>query len=151
MTWTYSVSDLATSAKDQLRLAIGDTLTSDQQLQDEEILQFIAGRSTLAGACADACRALATKFSRSVTQKAAGASANFSDMAKAYQRMAAQFEQQAALGGSALPYAGGMSIADKQSQEQNDDRVPPSFSIGMDDNVLPVPSAGPSPAQYPVE
>jgi hypothetical protein len=29
MTWSYSVTDLATSAKDQVRLLIGDTLTTE--------------------------------------------------------------------------------------------------------------------------
>lgn len=143
MVWTYSLTSLATTQKDQVRLAIGDTLSSDQQLQDEEINAALANRSTILGAAADCCRSIAAKFSRSVTQKAAGASANFSDLAKQYLTMALQFDAQAALSGSALPYAGGISIADKMNQETNSDRVPPNFTIGMDDNVLPVPEVGP--------
>ena len=142
MTWTYSLTDLANSAKDQVRAMIGDTVASDPQLQDEEIAQFVAGRTTTFGAAADACRALASKFSRSVTQKANGAQVNFTDLAKAYLKMALGFDQQAALAGGAMPYAGGLSIADKQGQESDSDRVPPEYVIGMDDAMLPVPPVG---------
>lgn len=142
MTWTYSVTDLATSPKDAVRLAIGDTISSAPQLQDEEINAFIAGRSSLLGACADCCRALASQYSRSVSQAANTAKVAFSDLSKAYAARAIMFEVQAASSGSAMPYAGGISIADKQNQEQNADRVPPNFQIGMDDDVLPNPSAG---------
>lgn len=142
MTWSYSIADLATSAKDQVRAQIGDVLSTDPQLQDEEIATFITGRGSILGACADCCRAIASKFSRSVTQKAGGSAANFSDLAKAYREMALQFEARAAAGGSALPYAGGISNADKLSQELNDDRVSPQFAIGMDDALLPVPPVG---------
>lgn len=139
MTWSYSTADLATSPKDQVRLQIGDTLSADPQLQDEEIAQFIAGRSTLAGACADACRSLASKFSRSVDQGAAGPSyVKFSQMAAAYLKQAVMFDQIAARSGSGLPYAGGISVSDKETQESNTDRVAPQFNIGMDDNqVIP--------------
>jgi hypothetical protein len=41
-----------------------------------------------------------------------------------------------------MPYAGGISIADKQMQELDADRVPPGFQIGMDQNELPVAAAG---------
>ena len=142
MTWTYTTSDLATSTKDQVRLLIGDTVSTDPQLQDEEISYFISMRSSPVGAAAECCRTLSAQYSRSVDSAAGGTKEAYSQMAKAYALRAAQFEAQAAAGGAGLPYAGGISVADKSSQEENSDRVSPQFSIGMDDNLLPVPPAG---------
>lgn len=136
MTWTYSPFDLSTSSKDQVRIAIGDILSTDPQLQDEEIASFIAGRTSISGACADCCRAIASRMSRSVTMKTTSAGANWSDLSKAYLRMAIQFDQQAISSGSAMPYAGGISIVDKMNQESNTDRVQPQFNLDMDDNRL---------------
>lgn len=141
MTWSYFPQQ--GRPLDEVRLNIGDTVAMDQQLQDEEILAILAVRPNIYGAAANCCRALAAKFSRSVTQKAAGATINYSDMSKAYALRAQQFEMQAAMVGSGMPYAGGISIADKTSQEQDADRVSPQFRIGMDDNVFPVGPAGP--------
>lgn len=142
MTWTYIPQELATSSLMQLRLLIGDTLVTDQQLQDEELAEFIGSRSTIYGAAAEACRSLATKFARSVTRAAGSSKVNWSDLYKAYLMMATNFESQAALMGGGPGYAGGISEADKQAQEMNPDRVPPAFNVGMDDNVLPLPPAG---------
>lgn len=134
MTWSYTPG--GTDALDKVRFLVGDTLTSDQQLQDEEINALVATTSTIYGAAAACCNALASKFSRSVTFKAGQSSANFSDLAKAYRLQALGFDQQAALFGSGLPYAGGLSKADKAQQEANTDRVLPQFNYDMDDNDL---------------
>ena len=142
MAWTYQPGQLATSPMMQVRLLIGDTLSSDQQMQDEEILYFISTRNSLYGAAAECCRTLASKFGRSVDLSAGQSKNMYSQMAKAYTRRAFEFEQQAAMAGSATPYAGGISIADKSSQEQNQDRVTPQFNVGMMDNTDPVAPAG---------
>jgi hypothetical protein len=143
MTWSYSVTDLATSAKDAVRLLIGDTLMTDQQLQDEEIDYFISRRGSNYGAAAECCRSLQAKFSRSVDYTTAATKAMYSQLAKAYGIKAAEFESKVASSGAALPYAGGISVADKRRQQQNTDRVQPQFQVGMDDNnLLPVGPAG---------
>ena len=143
MTWTYSTADLATSAKDQVRLLIGDTLSVDPQLQDEEIVQFISARSSIYGAAGDCCRSLASKFSRSVTQKAGTNTLNFSDMSKAYLKMAIGFDAKALASGAGTPYAGGISQSDKDGQVSNDDRVAPQFNLGMEDNnTIPISGTG---------
>ncbi|MBV9984512.1 hypothetical protein [Bradyrhizobium sp.] len=133
---------LATSQKDQVRLLIGDTLSSDPQMQDEEINYLLTQRSSVYGAAAECCRSLQAKFSRSVDQATGNTKTSFSQMAKAYGVKAGEFEDKAAMAGAGLPYAGGISIADKLQQEQNADRVSPQFQIGMEDNLLPIPPAG---------
>ena len=140
---TYQSGVVATWAIYQVRFLIGDTVTSEQLLEDAEIAFAISLRSNIYGAAAECCRSLASKFSRSVTQRAGGSISNFSDMSKAYAARALQFDSQAAQFGAGMPYAGGISESDKLSQEQDGDRVPPQFIIGMDDNTLPVTEAGP--------
>lgn len=143
MTWTYSITDLATSQKDQVRLLIGDTVTSDQQLQDEEIDYMLTRRGSTYGAAAECCRSLQAKFSRSVDYTAAGTKSSYSQLAKAYGVKAAEFEAKSAMSGAGAPYAGGISVTDKRNQEQNPDRVSPQFQVGMDDNdFMPVGPAG---------
>jgi hypothetical protein len=136
--WTYYPS--SGLPRDALRLMIGDTVPTDQQLQDEELAVFIAQRGTITGAAADACRSLAAKYSRSVTQAGGGsASAAFSDLSKAYSRMAFTFEARSAARGS-MPYVGGISMADKQQGVQDADDVQPQFMVGILDNVIPTPA-----------
>lgn len=142
MTWSYTIADLATSTKDQVRFLIGDTFQSDPQVQDEEINFAVSQRSSVWGAAAECCRSIAAKFARSVDVTAGSSKSSFSQMAKAYTAKALDFEAKAAMGGAGLPYAGGISIADKLQQEQNEDRVNPQFQIGMDDDFLPVSPAG---------
>jgi hypothetical protein len=143
MSWSYDPTDLATSPKDQVRLLMGDTLSTDPQLLDEEINYFISSRGSLYGAAAECCRSLQAKFSRSVDQAAGASKVSYSQLAKAYGIKAAEFESKAAASGAGMPYAGGISVTDKIQQEQNSDRVSPQFQVGMDDNyILPIGPAG---------
>lgn len=143
MVWSYVPAQLAASTKDQVRLLIGDVLSTDPQMQDEEIVFAISNNSSIAGAAADCCTALASKFARSPDQKSAALQVNFSQLSKQYALMAVYYRNQAAIGGSAMPYAGGISLTDKLNQEQNSDRVSPQFTIGMQDDLLPLPPIGP--------
>jgi hypothetical protein len=140
MTWTYVLSEIDTVPLFQVRTLIGDTLTADQQITDEEIGYFLTQRASVYGASAMACRALAAKYSRSVTMGAGATRINFSDLSKAYAARAIAFDQQAATG--VVPYAGGISIADKRQQLQDPDRVAPQFNLGQDDNYIPVAPSG---------
>jgi hypothetical protein len=141
MTWTYNPATLATVPKDQVRLLIGDTLSTDQQLQDEEILYLLTQRASVYGTAAECCRSLQAKFSRSVDQQSGTNKNSYSQMAKAYGVKAVEFEAKAAATGAGMPYAGGISIADKLTQQLDPDRVPPQFQIGMDENLI-APAAG---------
>lgn len=145
MTFTYSADQLNGFPKSgvyQVRLLLRDTLSCNAQFQDEEIQCFLGMRATIYGAAAECCRALATGMSRSVNIVAGTTHISYSDLAKAYNLRAAYFEHMAAANGAAMPYAGGISVIDKENQEQNSDRVPPQFAIGMTDNVSPVPPVG---------
>lgn len=142
MTWTYSVEGIANSPLFQVRYLIGDTMMNDQQAQDEEINFALTQRPSIYGAAAMVSRSLAGKFSRLVDTVAKDLRTTLSTKARNYLRMAMEFETQAAVRSGAMPYAGGISLSDKARQEQDSDRVPPQFDLGMQDNSLPVGAAG---------
>ena len=142
MAWTYDPNLISTIPLYQVRLLVGDTLSTDQQLMDEEINFQLTQRASIYGAAAECCRSLASKFSRSVDSASGSNKRAYSQMAKAYTTMAIQYDVKAALEGAGIPYAGGISISDKLNQEMNNDRVPPQFNIGMDENLLPIGPAG---------
>jgi hypothetical protein len=135
--WTYDPTQIGANPLYQVRVLIGDTVQTDQQLQDGEILYFLTLRPTAYGAAAECCRALAAQYSRSADYAAGMTSVKYSDMAKGYAARAAEFDAKAALSGAGLPYAGGISVADKRRNEASTDRLAPAFTIGMHDNFIP--------------
>jgi hypothetical protein len=141
VSWSYTVSDLATVQKDQVRWLIGDTLTNDQQLEDEEISFALTQRANVWGAAALCCGSLATRMSRQADAVQGETRTMYSSRARAYAVRGAHFENQA-MARVAFPYAGGISFADKSVDELNADRVPPEYTIGMDDNFSEPYSAG---------
>ena len=149
MSWSYNLADLSSSQKDQVRFIIGDTLATAQQVQDEEINFAISQRANIWGAAAECARSLAARFAREADSVQGDLHTLYSSKSKAYRAMALEFENKSATNGAGLPYAGGISIVDKQEQEQDGDRVPPQFQLGQDDNYIPVSPAGPNPMVYP--
>ena len=127
MTWTYN-GDPASSALSAIRFLIGDTDTADQLVTDEEIawLNTESGDTptsltALYKASAAAARAIAAKFSPLAAQAAADA-------------------------GVPIPFAGGISVADKTNREADTDRVEPFFKTNQFSNTTD-PGAGLARAQ----
>ena len=142
MTWSYDVTALQTNTTYQIRFTIGDTQASDPQLQDEEIAFALSQRSSIYGAAADCCRVIAAGLAREADSVQGELRTLYSARSRAYAAAAARFDNFAVTRGAAMPYTGGISISDKVQQETNNDRVPPNFNIGMEDNYLPVAAAG---------
>jgi hypothetical protein len=143
MSWSYSASDLTTTTSagriNTVRLLVGDTDTTDQLVQNEEIT-FALSQSgdNVYYAAVWICRAIAAKFSRMVTTQLDGAlSANYSDKAKQYTQLAIQIEAQGKkTSGKALGIsAGGISVAAMDLANATTDRVPPAFGVTQFDNV----------------
>ena len=151
MTWTYDVSTLLTSKLMQVRFLVGDTVSTDPQMQDEEINFALTQRSSIYGAAADVCRALASKLSRQADTVDKDLRTTLSAKATAYSRRAMAYETKAIVRSGALPYAGGISVSDKIVNELDTDRVAPNFTIDMDDNYLPVPPVGEEGTPSPVD
>ncbi len=138
MTWTYS-GDPATNARDSIRFLTGDTDTNDQLVNDEEIAWVnnqVTGSDTAITALYEVSYrvmlAIASKFSRLADQSVGELSVSMSQKAEAAREQAAELKALALREGSVpVPYLGGMSISDKDIDDQDSDMVRPSFRRGQ--------------------
>lgn len=143
MSWSYDPNNLNTTTSagriNTVRLLVGDTDTTDQLVQNEEITFALSQTGdNVYYAAVWICRAIAAKFSRMVTTTLDGAlSANYSDKAKQYNQLAVQVEAQGKkTSGKALGVsAGGISVAAMDLANATTDRVTPAFGVTQFDNV----------------
>ncbi len=135
--WTYDASQIATSSRYQVRRLVGDVIAEDPQLLDAEIDYFISTRSNVYGAAAECCRSIAAQYSRKVDTTTPGELiTHFSTQQRAYAQRAIEMENlSSSRGGGIMPYAGGISVADKINNQNDTDRVQPNFVIGFVDNI----------------
>jgi len=129
MTWTYTAEDPTATAKDKVRLAIGDTTASDQLLQDGEVTGLISVHGSWQKAAVAACRSIAAKFSRQPDSKVSRVAFSNSQKAKAYLDMARRLEFE--FNAHVAPWAGSVSRDWKDAEQDDDDRVQPAFARGM--------------------
>lgn len=132
MTWSYNIN--LTVARDQVRFYSGDTDSAAAiTLSDEEIL----GAITLAGgaraAAALICENLAARYSTQgkMLKDDIGQTIDYGERAAFFQARAKELRARGAL--VAIPFAGGISIAAKQSEEDDTDRVVPAFTKDLHD------------------
>jgi hypothetical protein len=137
MSWTYDPAQIASSPLMQLRWLIGDTLTKDQQLQDEELTWAMTQRTSIYGAAADACRSLAGRMAREADSTQGSLHTLYSAKSRNYRAMSGTFEVQAMARSGGLPYSGQTSKTDYQAMLADPDRMGPQFNIGLEDNYLP--------------
>jgi len=133
MTWTYS-GDPSASDRDEVRFLTGDTDTTDQQATDEEIAYAVANEPTNVSAAIRVLRALAGKYARKADKDVGDLKIKWSQVSKNYMDMAKFLEDSDSSSVLPTPYAGGISVSDKQSVDQDTDRINPSFTRGMNDN-----------------
>jgi len=143
MTFTYQPT-LATD-RDWIRFRMGDTSSGAQRLSDEEIdgilSDFGGNKYRAAIACSHAIGAI---FGTEVDKTVGRFQIKASQKASYYSEKLPMLLE-AEMGTQAVPYAGGISEADKLEREQDSDRVKPSFTIGMDD--FPENSLDPPPGE----
>lgn len=121
MTWTYDL----TNTIGKVRLLIGDTDTLDQLLQDGEIQFFLDEEGNKYLAASRACNAIALTVGQRLTVKG-DVGIDQDEQYKHWVQMAADLKRRGQRG--AAPFAGGISQAVKETQEDDDDRVKPSFT-----------------------
>lgn len=140
--FTYDPTLLQTlgsaSALPRLRLVLGDTDVNNQLFQDEELNYFLTVRATEYGAAAEAARTMSARSSSSVDMAMCNLSGRFSQAQTNWAARALEFDYLSAVAGGVIPYMGGMTYTDMALQDDNPDRVPMQYSIGMDDSYLPV-------------
>ena len=138
MTWSYS-GDPSASSLDEVRFLVGDTDSTEQLVQNEEIAYAINAEITIGLAAVRVLRALAGKYARKADKAVGDLRISYSQLQKSFMDLADKLEENelSPVVGTVLkpsPYAGGISVSDKESVEDNTDRTEPSFKRGMNDN-----------------
>jgi len=134
MSFSYS-GDPSNSDKDQVRFLIGDTDANSPLLQDAEILYTLGDQGTVLSASVAACIGIAAKFARLMDESVGDVSKSYSQRQEHYTKLADSLRRRDAEN-SVCPYAGGISVADKETLNQNTDYVEPSFKRKTHDNRL---------------
>lgn len=127
--WSYT-GNPTSSTRDAVRWLVGDTDDTEPLCSDEEIDYAVAQGITAHAAAALVCQAIATRFAReadTTINPPGGVShtLNYSQRAAGYRTMAAQYR--ATTAETAAPYCGGISRTDKQTYEDDSDRISPQF------------------------
>lgn len=127
MAWSYK--NPLNSTKDQVRFLIRDTDQCDQLVQDEEITWLLQVEPNIYRAAAEAARSIAAQFARTADERVGDIAISLSQRSKAMLDIAKQLEMKSAISGGGVGfYAGGISVSDKLTQTEDDDRVAPAFS-----------------------
>lgn len=134
MAWSYS-GDPSASDSDQVRFLVGDTLTAEQLVTDEEITWALTQGSTYTAAAVIA-DGIAALFSRKSDMAVDSLKNSYSQRSAQYRVLADDLRVRASSVGGLTVFAGGISVAGKESRESNTDRVEPNIKIGIDDNPL---------------
>lgn len=141
MTWTYGGAPGTTTSatrRDAVRLLVGDTDTTDQQVTDEEIAFALSQTSDdVYSAGSLICRVISGKYARMVDTSVESVSSSYSQRAKQYSDLSVRLAKEGKKFGSSglgVPVAGGMSISEMQSVEDDPDRVPSAFRTGQFNN-----------------
>lgn len=134
MTATYDPVD---TPKDEVRLEIGDTdVPANAMLEDEEIDHYLdqEGNSVLRAA-ARCAAAIAGKFARLVSTGVGDVRVEAQQQYEHYRQLAEDLADRAVTNsGAAVPFLGGISIADVQARVEDTDRVDPFFTRRTGDN-----------------
>ena len=116
---------------DQAALAIQ---FSYAELSDETITAIIALQPNVYLAAAMCAESLAGKYSSAVDKQVGDLRLSFSQRAKAWSDLAGRLRTSASRNSMFAPYAGGISIADKQASADDTDRVQPAFTATLHNN-----------------
>lgn len=133
MTWSFDPG-LSTDT-DKVRFLSGDTDTTSQLVANETIVGVLTMYGNVFRSAAAICRAIAAKFSRQADEAIDDMRKNLSQRATAYAARARELDDQAvaltAVGATPMPFAGGISIGDKETRADDADRVDPFFTRDM--------------------
>jgi len=131
MAWTYNTALAAN--RDKVRLLVGDTLSTDPQLSDEELDAMLVIYGGVKSTAIAVLRTLAAKYARFADKWVGDLKILASQKSRAYLEMANALSSSGALT-PAAPTAGGIFVDDKQAIEEDDSLVKSTFKRGMSDN-----------------
>lgn len=114
----------------QVRFLIQDNITTRQLFQDDEIYWTLTQEDNVFMAAAVCCDQLIARAGSIKAKRISEFSISYS--VAFYTFLAAQLRARGA--GHQIPYAGGISISDKEAQQANTDWVPAAIPRGLDNN-----------------
>ena len=121
----FQGADTASKNRDWIRWRLGDTDADSAILDDNEIIYALSQQSSRILAAADCCRAIYANLARISGMQVE--KVTYAKAADYYKDLEMELRQEAARS-LVRPYAGGTSVADKDSRESDTDRVKPSFT-----------------------
>lgn len=130
MAFTYTPD--FTTQRDRVRREIGDVVTTDQQLSDAELAYAGTVEGSDLAVAARCCEWIAASLARKADMTEGHLSVRCSQRAVAYERKAVMLRARAATESGA--YLGGESVSDKETTNDDTDRVSPAFFRGQLDN-----------------
>lgn len=114
--------DPTTTDTDLVRFLIQDT-SATPDLKTAEINYLITTEGVGYPAALEACRILARRYAKQPGSKSIGdISISYADLTKRYNELAITLSARAARTTTPVPYLGGLSASEKQTNEQNTDR-----------------------------
>jgi hypothetical protein len=125
MTWTYS-GNPADSDRDAVRYLVGDTDFGNQLVQDAEIAWVLTEEGNVYLAAASVARGIGATFAEAVTKQVGDLKIQSQQKRDNFKKLADELKERGVLR-AGRPYAGGISIDDKQTVRDDDDRVVPAF------------------------
>ncbi len=125
--------DPSANDKDHVRFLIGDTIPEDWLFSDAEILGLLSQYGNVKSASLVAVESLVARFSRLCDEEVGDVKVKLSQKVNSYIRLAKRLKQQIA-SECAMPYAGGISVADKEATALDLDRVEPCFDRDLHNN-----------------
>lgn len=133
VTFTYVLEDLATDNRTRVRFLTRDTVSPGYN-SDEEIDWLLSEESSLYEAAAMAAEAIVAKFSGTRSKTVGDLTiASGADQVSAYKDLARILRARAMRSSPPIPYAGGISVADKQANADDESIVQAAFGIGSMD------------------
>lgn len=135
MSWSYIPGN---STRDWVRFVVGDTDSTDEQLQDEEIDAALSNEGNKYAAAAVCAEALAGKYSRQSSKKVGPLSIELGEKSNRYFELADRLRK--SIGRRVAAWAGGISESEMRTAEKDTDRVDTSFKRGMNDSDETTPS-----------
>jgi hypothetical protein len=124
MSWSYDTT--LSTAKDRVRLLLGDTVMSDPQFSNEELEALLTIHGSDRRTAIVAARALSAKYARQADKWVGDLKILASQKARAYRELAETLAADASAY-HGVPSAGGISVSDKAAAVANTDRVSPAF------------------------
>lgn len=148
MAVAFTYTDPATSARDAVRIRVGDTVSTNEQLSDAEISYFLtmegltstttpstSNDDAIDAAAARAADAIASKFAAKISSKSViGISRTLIDNVRSYRELAERLRSRHNY--RANIKVGGVDKSDMDDLDTDTTVIQPSFTIGGDDYPL---------------